>query len=262
LPKEKRKKQKRFLLFAGLILIVFGLATEAVIFSLRYENLWVWYEGVREVLIQLEDRILELNMSWEFFMAIMALYIVKCIFPIYTTSTVFFITGAVLPMKYSIPINILGTIIQFTIKYFYGQKFGAPYAWKFISKNDKFKEIIESGGKGNPYTLFAMRLIPIVPVNTVSSVYGSFRFGYLRYMGISLLGFLPRIIAYTFVGHNMFDPLSKKFLVPLMLLAFLTGFTMLSANGMWTLIDKFSHMYKDKKAKKAKKSEAALETGE
>lgn len=266
LAKSKRKKQKKLLLFAGLILILMSFVTEALILSLRYDNLWVWYKDVQKYLIDLEDKILDLNMSWGFFLAIMALYIVKCFFPIYTTSTVFFITGAVLPMKFSIPVNILGTILQFSIKYGMGYKFGAPITWKFISKNDRFRSIIDSGGKGNPYTLLAMRLIPIMPLNMVSSIYGSFRFGFFKYLGLSLVGFLPRIISFTYAGRNIFDPLSLGFLVPIMIITLLSGLTMLSANGVWTLIEKFAHIYKKKKAtriqtqQEAEAAEAVKET--
>ncbi len=240
---SKSKQRRKFLFFAGLILVIAGLLIEVLMISLRYEQLWTWYTGMREMLIELENRITSLDRSFEFVLVIMLLFFIKAFFPIYTTSTVCLITGIVFPIYAAIPINIVGIGLQFTIKYFWGQHFGAGYAWKLLMKNDSLKNALLSGGNGNPALLFAIRLIPFVPINLVSSIYGSFSFGYKKYMLISLLGFLPRLVSFTIAGTNMFDPLSVGFLLPVMLICLLTGITCLSANGVWNLVDRFVKFY-------------------
>ncbi|MGN1102178.1 MAG: hypothetical protein ACI4RG_08305, partial [Huintestinicola sp.] len=45
---------------------------------------------------------------------------------------------------------------------------------------------------------------------------------------LSLLGYSPLIISYTFIGRNVFNPLSTAFLLPLILLFLLIAVSMLA----------------------------------
>ncbi len=262
----KKKQQKKALFFAGLILVAVAFLLEALIISKRYDWMWTWYTDLRKILMDLEDRITNLDRSFEFVLAIMALFIIKAFFPIYTTSTVCLITGIVFPLYAAIPINMVGLGIQFTIKYFWGRHFGAGYAWKLLQKNDSMRSVIQHGGKGNPAVLFALRMVPAVPANLVSSIYGSFDFGYWKFMAISLLGFSPKLISSTIAGTNMFDPLSIGFLLPVMLICLVTGISCLSANGVWNLVDRFAKSYdkrrKERELKKAGSQEENADADE
>lgn len=235
---KARKKQKKYLLFGGLILIALSLAVGALLFSLQYESLWKWYSQVQQNLLRLEDYIAHLDKVWQFFIAVMLLFAVKSFFPIYATSTVCFLSGIVLPMYYAVPVNILGFTVLITIRYFWGRRFGAGGAWKFLRKNQKIRKLIKQDGKGNPALLIALRLIPGMPVNSISGIYGSLEFNYWQFLLLSVIGFLPKLISFTFVGRNVYDPLSAGFLLPVMLLLFFTGISLLSVNGIWTTVEK------------------------
>jgi uncharacterized membrane protein YdjX (TVP38/TMEM64 family) len=86
--------------------------------------------------------------------------------------------------------------------------------------------------------LIALRLFPGIPINGISGIYGSFDFGYGGFVALSLIGFMPKLISFTLVGRNIYDPLSAGFIVPIMLLAFFTGVSLLSVNGVWTTVEK------------------------
>ena len=247
---RKHKKQKKLLLFAGLISLVLFFGSTLLLFLLKYDNLWTWYEDVRKYLFAIEDYITGLDKTWEFIGAIMLLYFIKSFFPIYSTSTVCFLTGLVFPIYVAVPVNAVGLFIQFTIKYFWGKKIGAPYAWKLVAKNEQLAALIQSDGKGNPVLLALLRLFPSLPVNTFSAIYGSFDFGYVKFVLISLLGFMPKLIIFYETGKNLFDPLSAGFLVPVMVMTLLTAISCLSVNGVWNLVEKIVSDYdKNKKAK-------------
>ena len=238
-------------------MVIAALLIEVLMILLRYDQLWTWYTDLREMLMNLEVKITNLDRSFEFVLVILLLYFIKAFFPIYTTSTVCLLTGIVLPLYMAIPINIIGIGLQFTIKYFWGQHFGAGYAWKLLMKNDSLKSAIQSDGSSNPALLFAIRLVPVVPINLVSAVYGSFSFGYKKFLIVSLLGFMPRLISFTVAGTNMFDPLSVGFLLPVMLICLLTGITLLSANGVWNLVDRFVKFYNRRSEKRKKKEQTS-----
>lgn len=247
---SKRRKPKIILLFSGLILLALSFLISLLLLSLRYEELWYPYEEVLETLNHIELKITELEYSWEFVGAILILFAIKSFIPIYPTSTVCFLTGIVLPMYLAVPVNILGFAILLSIRYFFGRRFGAGNAWKVISKWGRLRNLIQLGGKGNPALLIGLRLVPGVPINTISAVYGSFDFGYPKYLLLSMVGFMPRLLSFTFVGRNVFDPLSPGFLVPLMVISFISGAAALSVNGVWIGVEKTVKYAKGKKQKK------------
>lgn len=250
---KKRKKQKRILLFSGLILIALSLAVAVLLFSLQYDELWHWYAVTRQNLAKLKEYIAHIDIEWQFFAAIMLLFAIKSFFPIYPTSTVCFLSGIVLPMYYAIPVNILGFVLLVTIRYYWGKRFGAGGAWRLISKTDVLRRVIQQDGKGNPALLIALRLIPAMPINSISGIYGSFEFGYRKFLLLSVIGFMPKLISFTFVGRNLYDPLSPGFLVPIMLLLFFSGISILSVNGIWTSVEKIIEYANQKKIKKSEK---------
>ncbi len=224
-----------------------------LLFSLQYDNLWHWYAVTRENLARLEDYIANIDIEWQFFGAIMLLFAIKSFFPIYPTSTVCFLSGIVLPMYYAIPVNILGFVVLVTIRYYWGKRFGAGSAWRLISKTDVLRRVIQQDGKGNPALLIALRLIPAMPINSISGIYGSFEFGYAKFVLLSVIGFMPKLISFTFVGRNLYDPLSSGFLVPIMLLMFFSGISLLSVNGIWTTVEKIIEYSKKNNSNKEQK---------
>lgn len=247
---NNKPKPKKLLLFGGLIMIALSLAVAALLVSLEFEELWRWYTQVKNSLAELEEYILHIDITWRFVLAVLLLFAVKSVFPIYPTSTVCFITGAVLPMYFAIPVNILGFTVLVAIRYFWGRRFGAGNAWKMISKLDIARRLIQQDGKGNPALLIALRLIPGMPVNSISGIYGSFDFGFGKFWILSVIGFMPKLLSFTFVGRNVFDPLSSGFLVPIMILLFLTGISALSVNGVWTTVEKIVRYRKKQNSKK------------
>ena len=235
---KKTKKEKKYLLFGGLILIALSVAVGVLLFSLQYDELWRWYAQTQQKLLELEEYIAHLDKVWQFFGAVMVLFAIKSFFPIYPTSTVCFLSGIVLPVYIAIPVNILGFTVLITVRYFFGRRFGAGGAWKVICKTEKLKKLIRQDGRGNPALLIALRLIPGMPVNSISGIYGSFNFGYGKFILLSVIGFLPKLISFTLVGRNVYDPLSAGFLLPIMILLLITGICLLSVNGVWTTVEK------------------------
>ena len=111
---------------------------------------------------------------------------------------------------------------------------------------------VEQDGSGNPWLLVMLCVIPGIPVNTVSSLYGSMNFGYRKFLLLSTLGFLPRLVSYTIVGRNAFDPLSIGFLLPLTIICILSAITLLSTNGVIMFVEHI--VKKTKNSKKEKES--------
>ena len=90
------------------------------------------------------------------------------------------------------------------------------------------KSVIESKSLRSDVVLFALRFSPLMPINSISSVYGTTDMPYIRYVLVSLAGFSFKIFSYTIIGRNVYDPASASFIVPFIILFVITGFVLLS----------------------------------
>lgn len=223
---------------AGIALLISAAAVSVVVYLLRYDQLWLWYNVYQEKLLEIEQFIQSLGISWKFVLTMLIVFLVRTFIPFLAVSAICVLTGAVLPSYWALIVNFLGIIIMMSIKYFEGMKFGSGNAWKIISKNERARKIIESSGKVNKALLFALRLIPGFPLGSVSRIYGSLRFPYWRFILLSAAGFAPKLLSYTFMGTNVFDPLSSAFLVPLMIVLTISGASLLCVNLIWLLVEK------------------------
>ncbi len=223
---------------AGIALLISAAAVSVVVYLLRYDQLWLWYKVYQEKLLEAEQFIQSLGISWKFVLTMLIVFLVRTFIPFLAVSAICVLTGAVLPSYWALIVNSLGIIIMMSIKYFEGMKFGSGNAWKIISKNERARKIIESSGKVNKALLFALRLIPGFPLGSVSRIYGSLRFPYWRFILLSAAGFAPKLLSYTFMGTNVFDPLSSAFLVPLMIVLTISGASLLCVNLIWLLVEK------------------------
>ena len=223
---------------AGFALLISAAAVSVVVYLLRYDQLWLWYKVYQEKLLEIEQFIQSLGISWKFVLAMLIVFLVRTFIPFLAVSAICVLTGAVLPSYWALIVNFLGIIIMMSIKYFEGMKFGSGNAWKIISKNERARKIIESSGKVNKALLFALRLIPGFPLGSVSRIYGSLRFPYWQFILLSAAGFAPKLLSYTFMGTNVFNPLSSAFLVPLMIALTISGASLLCVNLIWLLVEK------------------------
>lgn len=205
---------------------------------MQIEELSLWYETWQKQLLLLEERVIAIENRWLIVGAVMALFTLKSFFPPITIPAICFISGMVLPWYFALIVNILGMALLMTIRYLWGRQFGGGRAIRLLRKNDIIRRIFEKKGTGNPYTLFIFRLIPCFPVNSISRLYGAMKFDFRKYIVISLLGFMFKLLSYTIIGQNVYNPLSPSFLLPMIILFALSGFLMVSLYYIFENIEK------------------------
>ena len=234
---------------AGCMLLIAAAAAAVLVYLLRYERLWVWYKVYQEKLLDVERFIQSLGVSWKFVLSMLFLFLVRTFIPFLSVSAICVLTGAVLPSYWAMAVNFIGVLLMMSIKYFEGERFGSGNAWKFISKNESARRIMENSGKVNKWLLFALRMIPGFPLGSVSKIYGSIKFPYCQFLLLSATGFAPKLLSYTFMGTNVFDPLSPAFLMPLIIALTISGVSLLCVNLIWNFVEK-NVKFKKKKDKK------------
>ena len=85
-------------------------------------------------------------------------------------------------------------------------------------------------GKTKLGILVALRIVPGIPVNTVSQIYGGMDFPIHKFVWASIIGFFPKIWTYTVMGGNIAQPFTWHFMGPIIFLLILSGIVTLIVN--------------------------------
>ncbi|MBQ7541943.1 MAG: TVP38/TMEM64 family protein [Clostridia bacterium] len=218
-----RADKKIWLKFAGTLLLVLAGVLCCLLAVMQIEELNRWYETWQQQLVMLEERVAAMGNKGLIVLMVMLLFTLKSVFPPITIPAICLISGMVLPWYFALIVNIAGVAWLMTIRYFWGWKLGCGGAIRLVRQSEIVNSLLERKGTGNPYLLFVFRLIPAFPVNSISRLYGAMHFRYRDYIFISLGGFMFKILSYTIIGRNVFNPLSASFLLPIIMFSFFSG---------------------------------------
>lgn len=199
------------------IILIVGFVVMVVLLLLFIfsDDLTAYFDVLVQTLTNIETAISQLAQGNNIvvLLSICALFFAKCYLPI-PLPFICVITGMVYEVRIAFLVNVVCMIVQMTIKYFEGVAFGGGMAEKIINiGSSKFlRRMIEFNGTGNPYILFSCRIIPFVPPNLISRVYGGLRADFLYFICISTIGMMPRLFIYARIGHALFNPFSRDFI--------------------------------------------------
>ncbi len=207
---------------AGLVIISFILTLPPVEKSLQSINQWFYelemfiarYEGIPA------------------FLLIILLFLIKSYVPVIPFSVLFVGCGMVFDEVTSLFINALGFSLLCTVRFLVGKKKGGGNVHKIANRSKTVYRFMDFGGKGNKWMLAVMRFMPFFPVNTVSRAYGATEMDLQRFIGYSLLGFMPRLLLWSVIGFNIFAPFSPGFVVPFAVLMIISGASLLLVNTL------------------------------
>lgn len=193
-------------------------------------KLQVYYIKFKLMIERFENYIADIPYKPVIILIIWALFFIKGYVSITPLSFTCFLTGLIFPFWLAILINLVGIVYTFSSKYIKGAKSEKNTVHKYLTKWKRLGKLIEDSengdGTGNPGLLFILRLAPSVPLNTVSTLYGYMGFKYWWYLIISLLGYSIKLITFTSIGANIDDPFSLKFVLPILIILYMTGIAM------------------------------------
>ncbi len=218
------RKKPELMQTIAYLLISIGLILLILLVFFKIQRLHMLYEAYQSYLLMLEIRVAQLRDSTTILILLLLLFILKALLPVpvIPVSCVCVIASMVFGTFFSVILNILGLVIIFTIRYYIGtQKKTLPY--RVLKNYEEIWNVLEQDGQGNPGLLFLTRVFPLFPINTVSSIYGGLKYDFRKYLLISVCGFLPKIVSYSIIGRNAFNPFSVSFIIPVMISSFLSG---------------------------------------
>ena len=229
---QKLKRRHKLINLIGILMLVVAAVLIGLLFFINSPPLQEGYAVYQRRVEALENYVLDLRNVWLILLAVLALYTLKSVVPIFPIPMMCVITGLVLPMYMSFAVNIMGLIILVSVKYWWGRRLGGGQVKRLLGLNKDVRAFLENDSKSKPWLLFVSRAVPNFPINTVSQIYGAMGFDYPDFVLISLLGFCPKLITYTIVGYNVSRPLSVPFLIPLIIIFTLSGVSIIGINLM------------------------------
>ena len=176
-----------------------------------------------------QEFIQSLQNRWLLALCITAIFVLKNFIPI-PFPFIFMMTGVMFRPGEAIVINTLGYCVVLVITYWVGHSTDGGVALKNLKKYDNIQQMISHHGKTKLGVLAALRIVPGIPVNTVSKIYGGMKFPIHKFVAASVIGFLPKIWTYTVMGGNISQPFTWKFMGPIIFLLILSGIVTLIVN--------------------------------
>ncbi len=130
-------------------------------------------------------------------------------------SIVYISVGLAFPLYIAIPVNIVGILCQLCSTYILGRFLGGETVIKKIKKIKYGEKIISLQDKNSLSALFAVRFLPVFPIGFVSLFLGSVKMKFGKYLLVSLVGILPRVILFTILGDGIYDiiPIDKLIVI-------------------------------------------------
>jgi len=226
---KARRRRSLINTIGGFMLVVAG-ALAVLLFYTHSRELQGWYGEYQLRMGEIQQYVLELRIPWLILLAVLLLYTLKSFWFPLPIPMLCFITGAVLPIYLSLAVNVAGLMILFSVRYYWGRRRGGGQVKKLLQRQSDIRDYLEYSRGSRPWVLFLFRLLPNFALNSVSQIFGAMHFDYTDFLLISLIGFLPKLVSYTIVGSQAFDPLSIPFLVPLIIIFALLGISTICVN--------------------------------
>lgn len=166
---------------------------------------------------------------------ILGIYLLKSLVFVVPASLIYIAVGLAFPTHWAILINAVGILIEVSATYLFGVIMGGPYVINKLKKVKYGDKILELHGKNRLSAIFAIRVLPVFPIDIVSLFLGAVRMRYLPYLLLSLGGILPRVILFTILGDGLYDyvPMQKlaaiaAVLLPIALVVWVVRYAMKS----------------------------------
>lgn len=210
-----------FCVAVALVVVTYSLTLPAVQKSLQNINQWF---------INVEYFVASFNRGIALLLVAL-LFLIKTVIPFLPFSVIFISCGMVFPTPVAVFISVLGIAMFSSIKFYWGKRRGGGGAHRLAGKSQNVTRFMGFGGNGNKWMLFVLCFVPVFPLGTVSRAYGATKMSHSTFLTIALLGFSPRLVLWSYIGVNIFNPFTPAFVTPFIVLLLISGISLLILNS-------------------------------
>lgn len=243
---HRKLNRRRLFDFFGGAALALSLALFCAALLFQDPDFLARYDDLMRKMAEFEYAVATLPYRGLVVAVILLLFLLKAVLPV-PVGAVCVISGMAFQTPLAVAINIAGYMLLAAIKYSWGRHVGGGLFHKLLLRYENVERVLKSGdNRVKGALLFCFRLVS-APMNTVSQIYGAMGFDFRVYLLLSFCGFLPKLLPLSFIGRNVYDPFSMAFLLPIVLLLFISGVAVLALNRVLIFYNKKSKAKEEKK---------------
>lgn len=197
-----RVKKVKFYIFIAIITL--GLVT--LICNL---------ETIKDININTISNMLKNNKEFSI-IAFLIIFIIKPIFVILPSNLLAIISGNIFGALFGFSLIMICYFISATVAFYLSRFMGKDFVE--IIMGNKFMKLDKNIESRGFKILFLIRLPPVIPFDALSYACGLTKIKYKDFITASLLGIFPETICYSILGTSFMNPLSIKFIIPIIIL--------------------------------------------
>jgi uncharacterized membrane protein YdjX (TVP38/TMEM64 family) len=148
--------------------------------------------------------------------AFILLYGLKPIVFIIPASLLSIIAGSIFGPFKSLLLSLIGCFLSGTLAFYMSRFLGKSFVNKLLK--GKALNLNSSIEKHGFKIMLAMRLSFIFPYDALSFAAGLSEMKYYDFILGTMIGIVPEILTYSFMGNNIKNPLSIKFIAPIIVI--------------------------------------------
>ncbi len=115
-------------------------------------------------------------------------------------------------------ISIFGITLEVAAAYWLGRALGGEYVTRLIKKAKGGEKLLNMQDKSKFSSLFAIRFLPVFPIDFTSLFLGSIKLPFLKYLAVSVIGIAPRVILFTALGDGVYELIPMDLLLKAVLI--------------------------------------------
>lgn len=149
--------------------------------------------------------------KWMAVLAMLGLFALKSVDFLINSGVLYAVSAILFPLPPALALNLAGAAIISAVPYFVGRSLGAPLLAHIRRRYPKLRRLEAVQTKGVFSFTLLMRCVGI-PVCIVGVYFGADNSDFKQYMAGSVLGLMPMVIPYTFLGGSAADYHSPVFI--------------------------------------------------
>ena len=160
------------------------------------------------------DGIVRLSPANSFLAAMMmlCLFALKSITVVVWGALLYAASALLFPLPWALIVNLAGTLIMAVLPYYIGTRIDAKKLHARIDSHPHAALLSSLRNQNGLSFSFLSRMIALVPGDLLGMYCGAVRVRFSEYMLGSLLGMLPSLLTFTWMGGYIADPTSPQFL--------------------------------------------------
>lgn len=149
--------------------------------------------------------------------SIIGLYCLKTVVWVIPIHALYIGAGFLLPVWSAVIVSYLGLILDLTLTFYFGRHLGKSRIMDEIKHRKAGKWILDTAERNRNFACFIIRMLPGPPTEVTNMFFGALNMQYGKFLILSVIGMTPGMVPVIFMGKAATNPLSKEFILPLLI---------------------------------------------